>query len=108
MARNKIIQPKRVKVRWDIEVLFRFIKQEMNSTHFVCNDTNAIQTMLYSTLITSMLLLVYKKLNKIRSYKIAKIRFLKELQATVMLRIIEATDGNYWMKHNLKCYIQNE
>jgi len=96
------------KKRWDIEVLFRFMKQEMNSTHFVCNNANAIQTMLYSTLITSMLLLVYKKLNKISSYKIAKIRFFKELQATVMLRIIEATDGNYWMKRNLKYYIQNE
>ena len=96
------------KKRWDIEVLFRFIKQEMNSTHFVCYDTNAIQTMLYSTLITTMLLLVYKKLNKISSYKIAKLRFFKELQATVMLRILEANDGNFWMKQNLKCYIQNE
>ena len=94
--------------RWGIEVLFRFIKQEMNATHFVCNNINAIQTMLYSTLITSMLLLIYKKLNKISSYKIAKIRFFKELQATVMLRIIEATDGNYWMKRNLKLYIQKE
>lgn len=94
--------------RWDIEVLFRFIKQELNATHFVCNNTNAIQTMLYSTLITSMLLLIYKKLNKISSYKIAKIRFFKELQATVMLRILEATDGNYWMKRNLKLYIQKE
>jgi len=87
--------------RWDIEVLFRFIKQEMNSTHFVCNNANAIQTMLYSTLITSMLLLVYKKLNKISSYKIAKIRFFKELQATVMLRILEAIDGkNFIFKKN--------
>lgn len=96
------------KKRWDIEVLFRFIKQEMNSTHFVCNNDNAIQTMLYSTLITSMLLLIYKKLNKIASYKIAKIRFFKELKATVMLRILEAKDGNSWMKRNLKCYIQKE
>lgn len=96
------------KKRWDIEVLFRFIKQEMNSTHFICNNANAIQTMLYSTLITSMLLLVYKKLNKISSYKIAKIRFFKELQATVMLRILEAIDGNPWMKQNLKLYIQKE
>ena len=96
------------KKRWDIEVLFRFIKQEMNSTHFVCNDSNAIRTMLYSTLITTMLLLVYKKLNNISSYKIAKLRFFKELQATVMLRILEAEDGNYWMKRNLKNYIIDE
>ena len=96
------------KKRWDIEVLFRFIKQEMNATHFVSNHPNAIQTMLYSTLITAMLLLVYKKLNKITSYKIAKLRFFKELKATVMLRILEASDGTIWMKQNLKCYIQHE
>ena len=29
--------------RWEIEVFFRFLKQEMNFTHFVCNDSNAIQ-----------------------------------------------------------------
>lgn len=96
------------KKRWDIEVLFRFIKQEMNATHFVSNNSNAIQTMLYSTLITTMLLLVYKKLNGINSYKIAKIRFFKELKATVMLRILETTDGTIWVKQNLKYYIQKE
>jgi hypothetical protein len=30
------------KSRRDIEVLFKFLKQEMNLKHFVCNDTNAI------------------------------------------------------------------
>ena len=39
------------KKRWDIEVLFRFMKQEMNLTHFVCNEPNAIQVMLYLSLI---------------------------------------------------------
>ncbi len=96
------------KKRWDIEVLFRFIKQEMNATHFVCNNINAIQIMLYGTLITTMLLLLYKKINQISSYKIAKIRFFNELKATVMLRILEAVGGNSWMKRNLKCYIQKE
>ena len=96
------------KKRWDIEVLFRFIKQEMNCTHFVSNNPNAIRTMLYTTLITSMLLLIYKKLNGIKSYKIAKLRFFNELKATVMLRILEADDGTFWMKQNLKKYIQKE
>lgn len=49
------------KMRWDIEVLFRFMKQEMNLSHFVCNDPNAIEVMLYCTLIASMLVLIYKK-----------------------------------------------
>jgi hypothetical protein len=75
--------------RWDIEVFFRFMKQEMNLTHFVCNDTNAIQVMLYCTLITAMLVLVYKKKNGIRSYKTAKTQFFKELQAAIVLEAIE-------------------
>lgn len=79
--------------RWDIEVFFRFLKQEMNLTHFVCNDLNAIQVMIYCTLITAMLILVYKKLNNIQSYKIAKIRFFKELQAAVTLELIDSPMG---------------
>lgn len=79
--------------RWDIEVFFRFLKQEMNLTHFVCNDLNAIQVMIYCTLISAMLILVYKKQNNIQSYKIAKIRFFKELQAAVTLELIDSPMG---------------
>lgn len=79
--------------RWDIEVFFRFLKQEMNLTHFVCNDLNAIQTMIYCTLITAMLVLVYKKQNNIHSYKIAKTRFFKELNAAITLELIESPRG---------------
>lgn len=79
--------------RWDIEVLFRFLKQEMNLTHLVCNDLNAIQVMIYCILITAMLILVYKKQNGIQSYKIAKIRFFNELQALVTLELIETPGG---------------
>lgn len=96
------------KKRWDIEVLFRFIKQEMNATHFVCNHPNAIRVMLYGTLITAMLLLIYKKLNNISSYRMAKVRFFNELKATVMLQILEAEDGTAWMKLNLRKFIQKE
>jgi hypothetical protein len=81
------------KSRWDIEVLFRFLKQEMNLEHFVCNDTNAIKVMIYCTLMVAMLLLVYKKVNAIKSYKIAKIRFFNELQAAILLEILEKPEN---------------
>jgi hypothetical protein len=81
------------KSRWDIEVLFKFLKQEMNLEHFVCNDLNAIKVMIYCTLIVAMLLLVYKKVNAIKSYKIAKIRFFNELQAAILLEILEDPDN---------------
>jgi hypothetical protein len=94
--------------RWDIEVLFRFMKQEMNLTHFVCNDTNAIQAMLYFTMIAAMLVLIYKKRNGIKSYKMAKIQFFKELFYTVMLEALESNDGVEWLKQTVKKFIQRE
>lgn len=94
--------------RWDIEVLFRFMKQEMNLTHFVCNDLNAIQAMLYFTMIAAMLVLIYKKRNAIKSYKMAKIQFFKELFYTVMLESLESTDGVDWLKQTVKKFIQKE
>ena len=96
------------KNRWDIEVLFKFLKQEMSLTHFVCNNINAIQVMIYSTLIVAMLLLVYKKLNNIRSYKIVKIRFFNELQATILLEILEDTDNIALMKEILAKFVRKK
>lgn len=92
--------------RWDIEVFFRFVKQEMNLTHFVCNDLNAIQVMLYCTLIAAMLILVYKKQNGIKSYKIAKTKFFKELQAAVTLELIETANGLEQLKKVLRIYLK--
>lgn len=96
------------RLRWDIEVLFRFMKQELNLTHFVCNDLNAIQVMLYFTLITAMLVLTYKKHNTVRSYKLAKIQFFKELTATLMLDVLESPGGVEQLKMNLKRFLQRE
>jgi IS4 transposase len=59
--------------RWDIEVFFRYLKQNLNLKHIVSRNENAIKVMLYMTLILSILIIVYKKKNKISSYKIAKL-----------------------------------
>jgi hypothetical protein len=90
------------KSRWDIEVLFKFLKQEMNLEHFVCNDINAIQIMIYCTLIVSMLLLVYKKINAIKSYKIAKMRFTDELRTGIILDILSDEENIPHFKEMLK------
>ncbi len=51
------------KKRWDIEVFFRFIKQELNFSHFVTTSVNGIKNVLYITLTLSILILIYKKVN---------------------------------------------
>lgn len=79
--------------RWDIEVFFRFIKQELNVSHLVSLNKNGIEVMLYMTLIIAMLILIYKKANKI-GYKTAKRRFKMELRNLAIAMIVVICDGN--------------
>lgn len=79
--------------RWDIEVFFRFMKQEMNMNHLVSLNKNGIEVMLYMTMIASMLVLIYKKINGI-GYKTAKRRFLIELNEIIMSLIIKHCGGD--------------
>lgn len=73
--------------RWDIEVFFRFIKQELNVSHLVSLSKNGMEVMIYMTLISAMLILIYKKANSL-GYKTAKRRFgleLRELITAIMI-----------------------
>jgi hypothetical protein len=81
------------KHRWDIEVFFRFLKQELNLKHFVSVNENGIKILLYMTLIISMLLLIYKKTNEL-GYTTAKRRFASELKDIVTTMIIIYAGGN--------------
>lgn len=79
--------------RWDIEVFFRFLKQELNVSHLVSLNTNGIQVMLYMTLIVAMLVLMYKKANNI-GYKTAKRRFSMEIRDLAIALIVLQCGGN--------------
>ena len=79
--------------RWDIEVFFRFLKQELNVSHLVSLNKNGLQVMLYMTLITSMLILIYKKGNK-QGYKTAKRRFAMEVRDLAIAMIIVQCGGD--------------
>jgi len=79
--------------RWDIEVFFRFIKQELNVSHLVSLNRNGIQVMMYMTLIVAMLILIYKKINNI-GYKTAKRRFAMEVRNLAIALIVAQCGGN--------------
>lgn len=74
------------------------MKQEMNLTHFVSHNANAVKVMLYCTLIAAMLVLVYRKANGLVSYRRAKIQFFKELQASVILEVLDLPNGAALLK----------
>jgi transposase len=83
------------KRRWDIEVFFRFIKQELNFKHFMSTNINGIKVILYMTLILAMLILMFKKLNNI-GYKIATRRFYYQLDDLIleMVAVLSHRDPN--------------
>jgi transposase len=79
--------------RWDIEVFFRFIKQELNVSHLVSLSKNGMEVMIYMTLIVAMLVLIYKKANNL-GYKTAKRRFVMELRELITAIMIIISGGN--------------
>ena len=81
------------KKRWDIEVFFRFLKQELNFSHIISTSENGLQVMMYMTLITSMLVLVYKKLNQV-GYKTAVRRISFELNEFIIKLVVKNSGGD--------------
>ncbi|MBL7692963.1 MAG: IS4 family transposase [Flavipsychrobacter sp.] len=82
------------KQRWEIEVFFKFIKQHLNAKHLVSRSPNGIKVMLYMTMILATLIIVYKKLNKIGSYKIARLKFELELDNDAIRNIVMMCGGD--------------
>ncbi len=78
---NEIIEI--YKRRWNIELFFRFIKQELNFKHFMSTNINGIKIILYMTLILAMLILIFKKMNDV-GYKTAKRRFYYQLDDLIL------------------------
>jgi hypothetical protein len=81
------------KHRWDIEVFFRFIKQELNFSHLISVNENGIKIILYMTLILAMLILIYKKINDF-GFKTAKRRFSMELEYIIDDYMIVQSGGD--------------
>ena len=71
------------KKRWDIEVFFKFLKQNLSFSHFISTSENGIKVILYMTLITAMLVMIYKRENEM-GYTIGKFSFFMEMQDWVV------------------------
>ena len=82
------------KQRWEIEIFFKFIKQELNASHLISRDENGIKVILYMTMIVASLIIVYRKLNKIKSYKMARLQFEMELNDEMIKVIVRLCGGD--------------
>ena len=79
--------------RWDIEVFFRFLKQELNFSHFLSVSENGLKIVLYMTLITAMLIIIYKRENEL-GYDMAKFCFHTEMNDWVTALAIFFSGGD--------------
>jgi hypothetical protein len=82
------------KQRWEIEVFFKFIKQHLNVKHLVSRDNNGIKVMIYMTLILATLIIAYKKINKLKGFKIPKLQFEIELENEIIKTIVVLCGGD--------------
>lgn len=94
------------KRRWDIEVFFKFIKQNLGYKHFLSHSTQGMQVYIYMIMITAIMFLMYKIRLKLEGYKIPLFRFTLELQKSFMKSIILYSGGDpELVKHQLGRWI---
>ncbi len=75
-------------------MFFKFIKQHLHFKHFLNYSENGIKVIMYMTMIVAILILIYKKTNEIKSYKIAKYEFTEELNMEIIKEIVVICDGD--------------
>jgi hypothetical protein len=80
--------------RWEIEVFFRFIKQQLNFSQLINRNLNGVKVMIYMTLILASMIIIYKKKNDLKGYKIVKMKIAQELQNELIKEIVQLSGGD--------------
>jgi hypothetical protein len=65
--------------RWDIEVFFRFLKQEVGLRNLLSTNQNGIRAVIFLRLLAGTMIWAYAHLNKRKDYKRLKAQFRDEL-----------------------------
>lgn len=97
--------------RWDIEIFFRFLKQQIGLRHLLAYNINGITAVFYVRLLAATMLQIFLFLNKRRDLGIAKMEFADQLHwdQSITMAILAGADpdklrqqlGNY-QGNNLK------
>lgn len=97
------------RMRWGIEVFFRFIKQELNFSHLLNRSINGILNQIYATMITSVLLMAFKKQAEINGYKDAVTAFEHALITLVIKELtsnLEAQEINGLLQGRSELFVK--
>jgi hypothetical protein len=82
------------KRRWEIEVFFRFIKQNLSFKHFISHNSNGMSVYLYCILIAAILFTIFKISNKLTGFKLALLEFSLALEKEIIKDIVVFCRGN--------------
>jgi hypothetical protein len=73
--------------RWDIEVFFRFLKQEVGLRSLLSTKENGIRAVIFLRMLAGTMIWAYARLNKRTDYRRAKAEFAEEVQWQIDLAI---------------------
>lgn len=82
------------KSRWDIEVFFKFIKQQLQFKHFISHNKNGMSVYIYCILIAAILFTIFKESNQLQGFKIPLLRFTLLLEKEIIKDLIIISGGN--------------
>lgn len=74
-------------------MFLKFIKQYLNAAQLVSRTLSGIKVMIYITMVAATMLLAYQELNKLKSYKIAKLKFETKPGADIIKTIAALCGG---------------
>jgi hypothetical protein len=80
--------------RWDIEVFFKFIKQNLGYKHFISHSMNGMKVYIYMILITALMFLIYKMRNSLQGFKLALFDFTLALEKSFVRSIVLLSGGD--------------
>lgn len=81
------------RMRWMIEVFFKFIKQNLDFSHIISTSANGLQVMMYMTMIAAMMVLIYGKASGV-GFRTAKTRFDYKVEAMTIAQMALVSGGN--------------
>jgi hypothetical protein len=82
------------RLRWEIERFFRFIKQNLNFSHLISRDYNAIKSMTYIMLIAAMFIALFNKLTNRSGFKLSKLALIYELEIELVKELVIRCNGD--------------
>ncbi|GAJ45707.1 putative transposase y4zB [Holospora elegans E1] len=83
------------KRRLNIEVFFKFIKQNLGYKHFLSHSLNGMKVYIYMILITALLFLIYKARKKLHGFKIPLFQFTLDLEKSFIKTLIIISGGDF-------------